>query len=443
MVRQQRKIVTFIALIVILTISIQTYWNYVQYDNNRIQIIVELQNILDKVSTDYTKNNTKKSLLKAGATTSEIETIKLDSIQKIAKRILKESRSTIQLNQKKIGESSISYRIIYDSVNLADFDKMLKKELKNKNYNINYYLTLTKKGKVINSYGQPIKTFTILSAKSQLAPLELTSEINLNYANPILPSLLKGLTGIILSLVLCSIVVFSLYYLLYIIRKQKQLSEIKHDFISNVTHEFKTPIATVSSAIEAIKNFNNENISDKTKRYLDISEQQLKKLNILVEKVMETSLLESSELNFDYINTDIIQLIKNSAEKHQMNTNKNIHFESIVKILVMDIDEFHFENAISNLIDNAVKYGGNTINISINKSSEECLFISINDNGEGISKLDEPYIFDKFYRTKTKNIHNIKGFGIGLYYAKNIIEKHKGIIELKNRNTFLITLWTK
>jgi two-component system phosphate regulon sensor histidine kinase PhoR len=101
MVKQQRKIVTFIALIVILTISIQTYWNYVQYDNNRIQIIVELQNILDKVSTDYTKNNTKKSLLKAGATTSEIETIKLDSIQKIAKRILKESRSTIQLNQKK------------------------------------------------------------------------------------------------------------------------------------------------------------------------------------------------------------------------------------------------------------------------------------------------------------------------------------------------------
>jgi two-component system phosphate regulon sensor histidine kinase PhoR len=255
--------------------------------------------------------------------------------------------------------------------------------------------------------------------------------------------LLKGLTGIILSLVLCSIVVFSLYYLLYIIRKQKQLSEIKHDFISNVTHEFKTPIATVSSAIEAIKNFNNENISDKTKRYLDISEQQLKKLNILVEKVMETSLLESSELNFDYINTDIIQLIKNSAEKHQMNTNKNIHFESIVKMLVMDIDEFHFENAISNLIDNAIKYGGNTINISINKSSEESLFISINDNGEGISKLDEPYIFDKFYRTKTKNIHNIKGFGIGLYYAKNIIEKHKGIIELKNRNTFLITLWTK
>ena len=440
--KHEQTIVNFIALTVILTIGIQAYWNYIQYANNRIQVTNEIQSLLDKVSKDYTKVHTQKSTLTHGVITTEIGGIKTDSIQNIVNSIIGELRVKNQLNAKEADVPSISYSIIQDSVSLAEFDLMLKRELIDKNYKINYYLTLTKNEKVINSLGQKLETNETLKAKSQLTPLESTSAINLNYTNPILPSLLKGLTGIVLSFLLCSIVIFALYYLLHIIRKQKQLSEIKNDFISNVTHEFKTPIATVSSAIEAIKNFNNENISEKTMRYLDISAQQLKKLNVLVEKVIETSIMESSELHLEKINLDIIKLIKECFEKHQINTSKNICFVSNIEHFNSEVDEFHFENAISNLIDNAVKYGGNEIKVVVSKN-EKALIITVSDNGTGISTEDATYIFDKFFRVKNQNIHTIKGFGIGLYYTKKIIEKHNGTIELRKRNTFEITLWIK
>ena len=440
--KHEQTIVNFIALTVILTIGIQAYWNYVQYANNRIQVTNEIQILLDNVSKDYTKVHTQKSTLTHGVITTEIGGTKTDSIQNIVNSIIGELRVKNQLNAKEADVPSISYSIIQDSVSLAEFDLMLKRELIDKNYKINYYLTLTKNEKVINSLGQKLETNETLKAKSQLTPLESTSAINLNYTNPILPSLLKGLTGIVLSFLLCSIVIFALYYLLHIIRKQKQLSEIKNDFISNVTHEFKTPIATVSSAIEAIKNFNNENISEKTMRYLDISAQQLKKLNVLVEKVIETSIMESSELHLEKINLDIIKLIKECFEKHQINTSKNICFVSNIEHFNSEVDEFHFENAISNLIDNAVKYGGNEIKVVVSKN-EKALIITVSDNGIGISTEDATYIFDKFFRVKNQNIHTIKGFGIGLYYTKKIIEKHNGTIELRKRNTFEITLWIK
>jgi len=441
MVKQQQKTVYFIALIVVWTIGIQAYWNYIQYTNNRMLVINEIQNILDKVLNDYTKEHTQKSSIADGVITTEIEGYKTDSIQKIVNKVLNALRSNDQLNPDATDAPRISYNLMHSAINLAKFDKMLKQALKSKNYVLEYNLTITENGVVKDSFGAPLAHFSILAAKSQIAPLESTSTIHLNYSNPILLSLLKGLTGLVLSFFLCSIVIFALYYLLQIIKKQKQLSEVKNDFISNVTHEFKTPIAVVTSAIEAIKNFNNEQITDKTRRYLDISEQELKKLNQLVEKVMETSLLESSELNLDKQKTDLLKLLKACTEKHQLNTQKSILFESNLHHIELNIDAFHFENALSNLVDNAIKYGGNEIKVSVYKDGTR-LIISVKDDGPGISKQDEPYIFDKFFRVKNQNMHRIKGFGIGLYYTKSIIEKHHGSIELINKNTFLITLWT-
>lgn len=440
--KQEKQTVNFIALIVILTIGIQIYWNYIQYANNRIQVINEIQSILEEVLSNYTKEHTLKSKLTNGVITSEMGNEKSDSIKNTINNTLKKLLSNNQLKINTNGIEPIAYTLIQDSLNLVELDKNLLYALQKKNYNLDYNLVIIENEKVKDSIGPHLDYSKVLVAQTQLMPIETSLVIRLNYYNPILPSLLKGLTGIILSFLLCSIIIFALYYLLHIIQKQKKLSEIKNDFISNVTHEFKTPITTISSAIEAIKNFNNEQISEKTKRYLDISEQQLKKLNLLVEKVMETSLLESTALSLDKQKTDIIELLKACTEKHKLNTIKNIQFETSLKNIELDIDEFHFENAISNLIDNAIKYGGHEIKISI-YSSDKALNISIQDNGEGISKEDEPYIFDKFYRVKNKTIYTIKGNGIGLYYTKNIIQKHNGTIQLKNRNTFLITLWTK
>ncbi len=213
--------------------------------------------------------------------------------------------------------------------------------------------------------------------------------------------------------------------------------------ISNITHEFKTPITTVSTALEAINNFNALEDTEKTKKYISISENQIKKLHLMVEKLLETATLDSEKLLLKKEEVEIVGLLEKLTKKHQLLTNnKSITCITNSKELILKIDEFHIENAISNLIDNAIKYGGDTIEVNLN-TLLNTIEISVADNGYGIDKNQQEKIFDKFYRVPKGNTHDVKGFGIGLYYTKKIIEKHMGTISL-NSNTkqtvFKITL---
>lgn len=437
-----RKILAFIIFIAVLIIGIQIYWNYIQYSNNRIQVIKEIQSILDNVSREYDKNFFQLPGLTDGGMKVEVEHGDGESIQTIIDEVLAEIQNKNLIDSGDTTSPEISYKVIVAEPDLNKYRELLQQELRAHGYKMDFSLKIIENDKVSDSLGSIPANFDIITASSLLSSLNPDSYIYMYYSNPVLPSLLKGITGIVLSLILCGIVFFALYNLMFIINKQKEISEIKNDFINNVTHEFKTPIATVSSALEAIKLFNNENLSDKSKHYLDISENQLKKLNHLVEKIMETSLLENSRLELEFKNTDLIKLIKDNVERHRLNTSKEILFDSNVEILEREADPFHFENAVSNLLDNAIKYGGNKIEVSVT-DAEENTKIMVKDNGAGIPAQDQPYIFDKFYRSTTKNIHNVKGFGIGLYYTRNIIEKHNGTIELTDANKFLISLWKK
>jgi signal transduction histidine kinase len=234
-----------------------------------------------------------------------------------------------------------------------------------------------------------------------------------------------------------------LFYLLKIINKQKELAEIKNDLISNITHEFKTPITTVSAALEAIETFNAIDDKEKTKKYLSISSLQLKKLHLMVEKLLETATLDSENLLLKKEEIDVVELVKNVSLKNELNLEqKNISFNSFKDKFTVTLDPFHFENAISNLIDNAIKYGGNKIELHLNLVLNN-LEITIADNGNSIDKSQRDKIFDKFYRIPKGNTHDVKGFGIGLYYTKKIIEKHGGEIHLIPNSTntiFKITL---
>ena len=236
--------------------------------------------------------------------------------------------------------------------------------------------------------------------------------------------------GIFLSFLLALGVISSLFYLIKVINQQKQLAEIKNDLISNITHEFKTPITTISTAVEAMENFNATNDKEKTKKYLNISSVQLKKLHNMVEKLLETATLDSESLLLSKEKIYIVQLIEKLINKYNIiSSDKQIRFSSNMENLFLEIDEFHFENAVSNLIDNAIKYGGNNIEIAV-MSLLKTIEITIADNGEGIDKKEQEKIFDKFYRIPKGNIHDVKGFGIGLFYTKKIIEKHEGTITL-------------
>ena len=221
------------------------------------------------------------------------------------------------------------------------------------------------------------------------------------------------------------------------------MAEIKNDLISNITHEFKTPIATVSTAIEGIKNFNSANDPSKTEKYLDISNQQLQKLHQMVEKLLETATLDNDKLLLNKETADLVQLITQLVGKYRIITpEKELLFSTNVSELDFEIDLFHFENAIANLIDNAIKYGGDQIEVNINAVLDG-IEISIADNGIPIDSAQREKIFEKFYRVPTGNRHDVKGFGIGLFYSKKIINKHHGELELvpnKNHTIFKVTL---
>ena len=263
------------------------------------------------------------------------------------------------------------------------------------------------------------------------------------YNNPSIVALKRSSFGIFLSLLLSLAVISSLFYLLKIINQQKELAAIKNDLISNITHEFKTPIATISAAIEAIKNFNVLEDPEKTSKYLSMSSIQINKLHQMVEKLLETAMLDSEQLVLKKETVDIVDIAEKVVSKYQILAHKKeLSFSTTLQPCYANIDVFHFENVISNLIDNAVKYGGNQIEMNIN-SVLNAIEITVVDDGNGIEKNQKEKIFDKFYRVPKGNTHDVKGFGIGLYYCKKIIEKHEGFIGLtsdKSKTIFKITI---
>jgi two-component system phosphate regulon sensor histidine kinase PhoR len=162
----------------------------------------------------------------------------------------------------------------------------------------------------------------------------------------------------------------------------------------------------------------------------------------MVEKLLETASLNTDKLNLNKEEINSVELLKTNIEKHQIATDKEIIFTANQEIILAYVDVFHFENAISNLIDNALKYGGNKVEVAIVQTPKR-IEITVEDNGLGIEKSQREKIFEQFYRIPKGNIHDVKGFGIGLYYAKKIIEKHNGTLELvsnTNKTIFKIAI---
>ena len=150
----------------------------------------------------------------------------------------------------------------------------------------------------------------------------------------------------------------------------------------------------------------------------------------MVEKILETASLNQENLVLTKEPVELNTLIKSVIEKYKIiNSDKKFHFKNNIGNIVLNLDKFHFENAIGNIIDNAIKYGGNIINIELVIDKNKVVIL-IKDNGNGIHKTQKDKVFDQFYRIPTGNTHNVKGFGIGLYYTKNIIAKHRGKIDI-------------
>ena len=492
--RKYRWILYFITITILSTITIQLYWNYKNYAENKRQVTNEIQLSLDNAVEEYYSSLAKDDFLTIINTKNNYsyeKSFKKSGVHKILKNHSKKEKPKVTINNIKFSSGNMSRRQIDSMMNLAkefnlDIDSLSKEKESStkKGYNIKTEIKYFRGKKAADS----LKIFTDLKPifisfldqsveyekidsliKNQLKQKKiylktsfhhlkndtlfhetkdslLNSDIfsvsskstfvreneafKLIYNSPNIEALKRSSTGLLLSLLLSLAVISSLFYLLKIINQQKELAEIKNDLISNITHEFKTPITTISTAIEAIESFNMINDKEKTKKYLSISSGQLKKLHLMVEKLLETATLDSENLLLKKAPINLIDLTDKLTKKHQLITpNKIIKFSSNIAELEKNIDPFHFENAISNLIDNAIKYGGNNIEININSVLNN-IEISIADNGKGIEKNQQEKIFEKFYRVPKGNTHDVKGFGIGLYYTKKIIEKHNGFISL-------------
>jgi two-component system, OmpR family, phosphate regulon sensor histidine kinase PhoR len=239
--------------------------------------------------------------------------------------------------------------------------------------------------------------------------------------------------SILFTLIILLTFASTIHYML----KQKKLSEMKNDFINNMTHEFKTPISTISLAVDSITHPKIISDEKQINHYADIIRKENLRMNKQVESVLTTALGEKDELDFDKSEIDVNELIQKiparmrlQLEAHNATLNLNL---TDAKLMLL-ADEMHLQNAICNLIDNSIKYNDNNpkITIDTNLVNGFCE-LKITDNGIGMSNETQKKVFDKFYRVEKGNIHTVKGFGIGLSYVKTIVDAHKGSIALKSK----------
>lgn len=241
----------------------------------------------------------------------------------------------------------------------------------------------------------------------------------------LLPSLL-----IIIALVVCSV------FCLIVIVRQKKLSAIKNDFINNMTHEFKTPIATISLASQMLKDGAVANTPDSVDRIATIIRDESKRLTFQVERVLQTALFTETRMKLKLKNLNINQLIEDLLPKFSLRVEDKGgqvfgHLDAEQDEVLAD--EVHITNVVSNLVDNAIKYCTKAPEISIyTRNRDKDIIISVIDNGIGIAKKDQKLVFERFYRISTGNLHDVKGFGLGLSYVKKIVEAHGGRVEVES-----------
>ncbi len=218
--------------------------------------------------------------------------------------------------------------------------------------------------------------------------------------------------------------------------KQKKLSEIKSDFINNMTHEFKTPLATISLAVDALKNERVAADPEKSRYFTGIIKEENLRMNKQVETILQAALLDKQEVQLKLKRMDAHDLIASALNNIQLQVEEKqgkleVHMEAEKDIIMAD--EVHFTNLINNLLDNAVKYSKENPHIKLStKNAGNMLKIRIEDNGIGMSKETINRIFEKFYRAHTGNVHNVKGFGLGLSYVKTMVEDHHGTIRAES-----------
>ena len=251
------------------------------------------------------------------------------------------------------------------------------------------------------------------------------------YMTPLTRHILSQMFGIIITVFLLMIA-FSLafWYLFRTVSRLRTIEEMKDDFVSNMTHELKTPIAIAYSANDALLNYDTSNDPDKKTKYLTIANKQLKRLGELVENILAMSMERRKAMKLRPEDIPLREFVEEIAAAQRMRGDKNITINvNVADNIIVEADRTHLANVLNNLIDNAIKYSDDSVEITITGNDKD---LSVKDNGIGIPSKSIPYLFNKFYRVPHGNRQDVRGYGIGLYYVKSILDKMGWAIEVKS-----------
>ena len=364
--------------------------------------------------------------------------IALKSIVNQLSEYKRDTNQVMSMSGCKPGCSMIEGNIV-SSINPVYLDSVVRDEFSNMNIQLDYEYGIFRKsgnhfvmGKYENYKNEILKSehSTSLSClwkpDSYILGVYFPQEENL---------LIRQMSGwLLLSGIFLVIVIFSFSYVILSLVRQKKLSEMKTDFVNNLTHEFKTPISTISLASEMLLKPGVNELPEKTTKYATIIYDENNRLKNQVEQVLQIAVLDKGSFKLKKKEVDIHKIIEIAVDNFEMQVKQRggqIIIQLDASKSTFFADTVHITNIIHNLMDNATKYSPDKPEIKISTRNERNgILVSVEDKGIGISRENQKHIFKKFYRVHTGNIHDVKGFGLGLYYVNTIVEAHGGSIKL-------------
>ncbi len=370
------------------------------------------------------------------------------------RQTMEKATQKTEMIQVALHELLFEKRNIGSRINTKQLDSLLLAELKNKGIETEFDYGVVDEATgtvVLASKKDTPGHISHTEFKASLFPNDLLgdgSTLVVSFPNQKSFLLQKIWTSMASSAVLIVTIILCFSYAIQTIIRQKKISEVKNDFINNMTHEFKTPISTVALACEALQDDDITLKPDIHKRYLRIIADENKRLGLQVEKVLQMAALDKKDFKLKLEAVDVHKVIEKAIDNIALQVQKKdgvIVPQLLARRPVLMADQMHLTNIVHNLLDNANKYTPDSPEIVVQtRDDHKGIVIAIHDNGIGMSKESIQKIFDRFYRVPTGNLHDVKGFGLGLAYVKTMVEAHAGTItvksELKRGSTFEIYL---
>ena len=447
---------------------IQYYWAKNNFEEKKLNIqnVISIcnQEIIEEIEDLIVEKSTKlvipKSFSPINSLNSSIHDEKtlVDSLVSQLELIEDENFMVKRKTIIDIVNRHLSLNINFDLDQLLDEEELIKiinQVMKEHNLDLEYFYSITNSSGLIlfsnfeKKENELLINSTIFSDEFLIDDIYNERKIFSLYIMNLEKSIIKSFSSIFLiSISLITIVIGTFFYSIKIINNQKKITQIKSDFINNMTHELKTPIATIGLACEALKDENIELNKPMKNKFLSTITNENERLGKLVETVLQNTISDKGTPDLKLEIFNIEEIIEKAMKSIQLSFDKkegSIETDFMALNKIVEADKLHITNVIYNLLDNSLKYSENRPLVKIStRDVIGGLVIRIKDNGIGIAKDNQEKIFEKLYRVPTGNIHNVKGFGLGLSYVRSIMELHQGTIKVESKldqgSTFLLNL---